>query len=68
VTREHVLKVRLSTAELARLDALVAGYGFRTRAAAVRAVLRGAEPPEVMAPVAGPSLEALLEGLRSPLR
>jgi len=69
VVRPHTLKVRLSDAELARVDLFKSGYGFATRAAAVRAVLRGAEPPDVTAAtggVAGPSLDSLLKGFDRP--
>jgi hypothetical protein len=62
--RTNTLKIRLSDAELARLDRLAADWGFKTRAGTVRALLRGAESPEITAaegPVPGPSLETLLE-------
>jgi hypothetical protein len=65
--RTNTLKVRLSDAELARLDRLAADYGLKTRAGMLRALLMGAESPEVTAAgglVPGPSLESLLEDLR----
>jgi hypothetical protein len=46
VVREHVLKIRLSAAELARLEELAEAWGIATKAGMLRALLRGAGPPE----------------------
>jgi hypothetical protein len=46
LVREHVLKVRLSQAELARLEELAGGWGISTKAGMLRALLRGAGRPE----------------------
>jgi hypothetical protein len=57
--REKVLKVRLSSAELARLEQLAEAWGIATRAGTLRALLRAAGPPD-RSLVAGDSLDMLL--------
>jgi hypothetical protein len=59
VAREHILKVRLSQAELARLEELAGAWGIATRAGMLRELLRGAGPPgQPLTP--GDSLDMLL--------
>jgi hypothetical protein len=62
LARDHVLKVRLSQAELARLEELAEAWGIATKAGMLRALLRGAGPPD--RPVtAAESLDMLLREL-----
>jgi hypothetical protein len=66
-----MVKVRLSTDELVYLNALTSAWGLTTRAATVRALLRSAEPPEVIAAASlasGPSLQESLAQVAEPDR
>jgi hypothetical protein len=44
--REHVVKIRVSTAERDRLDELTEAWGFATRARMLRELVRAAGAPD----------------------
>ena len=57
--REHIVKIRLSAAEHERLEELAEAWRIRTKAGMLRALLRGAGPPEQPI-VPGDSLDMVL--------